>query len=450
MNRIIIFFFLLSATFCRASSPKKQDIKFEKTVAAKASDFLFSIGACVHVQHGQDAAKLAPLLNYTGIQNVRDGADKNYDMSGLLLLHRNAGVQVVIGPGSGARDADLPATLKMARQLHDAGALLAIEGPNEPNNFGGVTYQGETSGVSSGTWLPVAKFQRDLYRAVKNDPVLKNYPVFGASEMGAETDNVGLQFLTIPKNAGCLMPDGTKYADFLNVHNYMYHDKMWPGSPHNNQVWNAADPTSNCKIDGLFNNHGITWRNHFKGYEDEELVKLPRVTTETGVRVGSFDGAITEEAQANNYLNLYLAQFKRGWSYTFVYEFLDDPDGAFGFYKADYATPRKSAVYLHNLTTILADEAAKTKPKTLKFAVSNQPETVHNLLLQKHDDTFELVFWGEKLQGADKVEVTFKKTFNTIKIFDPTTGTAPVRTLEKTDVVILTLSDHPMIIELKD
>ncbi len=52
---------------------------------------------------------------------------------------------------------------------------------------------------------------------------LKKYPVWSISEGGAEVDNVGLQFLTIPEGAGTLLPAGTRYADSANVHNYIYH-----------------------------------------------------------------------------------------------------------------------------------------------------------------------------------------------------------------------------------
>ena len=208
---------------------------------ARAWDFLNSIGVCLHIQHGDDAARIAPLLRYTGVRNVRDAADGNYDMSGLLLVHREAGVGVVFGPGSGARDGCVESTLRAARELHEAGALVAIEGPNEPNNFGGVTYGGEAGGREL-SWLPVARMQRDLYAAVKADADLRQYPVYSSSEMGAQSDNCGLQFLEIPEGAGTLMPAGTRYADYANCHNYMYHPS-WPGAPHDNQVWNAADPT---------------------------------------------------------------------------------------------------------------------------------------------------------------------------------------------------------------
>src|ERR1017187_657476 len=74
------------------------------TTAVSAHDFLNSIGVCVHVQHGQDAAKMVAPLKYLGVRNVRDGADRNYDMTGLLALHQQTGVLVAFGPGSGPSD----------------------------------------------------------------------------------------------------------------------------------------------------------------------------------------------------------------------------------------------------------------------------------------------------------------------------------------------------------
>ncbi len=109
------------------------------------------------------------------------------------------------GPGSGG--SDLAKLIETGRQVAAAGALLAFEGPNEPNNWG-ITYQGQAGGRDR-SWMPVAKLQSDLYKAVKNDPVLKNYPVWSITEGGAETDNVGLQFLTIPR--GCRNDDARRH-----------------------------------------------------------------------------------------------------------------------------------------------------------------------------------------------------------------------------------------------
>jgi len=414
--------------------------------AVPAYEFVNSIGACVHVQHGQDAARLVPLLKYVGIKNVRDAADRNYDMSGLLLLNREAGVKVVIGPGSGARHNDMAATLDMARELHRAGALLAIEGPNEPNNFGGIEYEGIEGGGTK-TWLPAAKFQRDLYAAAKADPELKNYPVYGISEVGAQTDNCGLQFLEIPQGASTLMPDGTKYADYANMHNYIYHPS-WSGAPHDNQVWNAASPGDDCRADGLYGNCGKTWLKKFDGYSLSELEYLPRVTTETGAVVGSFDGAITEHIQGCNYLNLFLDQYKRGWDKTFIYEFIDDPDGAFGFYGMDYATKRKSADYMHNFTTLLADSTPYKGFLSLDYKyIAPLPDIVHDLLLVKSDGSLWLVVWGEMVSGEEKIDIALPPSVKKVAIYDPTTGLTPIEKikLKSEQPVSIKVSDHPII-----
>ena len=80
---------------------------------------------------------------------------------------------------------------------------------------------------------------------------------------------------------------------------------------------------------------------------------------------------------------------------------MDDPDGACGFYKGDYATARKSADYLHNLTTILMDSGSLARPGQLNYSIRSQPATVHDMLLQKSNGTFELAVWSELGPGRE-------------------------------------------------
>ncbi len=124
-------------------------------------------------------------------------------------------------------------------------------------------------------------------------------------------------------------------------------------------------------------------------------------------------------------MNLYLAQFKRGYAYTSVYLLRDrtDEDGnqTFGFFRPDY-TPRKAAVYLHNLTTILADKGSRTEPGQLDFSIPDQTATVHDLLLRRSDGTFQLVLWGERLKGEDRVTVRLAVPQPSVTIYDPTIG----------------------------
>jgi hypothetical protein len=417
--------------------------------AVPATDFLNSIGVVTTFpDRGQPLPRTIQMVKFAGFHWVRGGiegltAHGPTTLQTYLDLHQQTGVRFSWGLVSGGTD--LKKLLETARELAKADALLAFEGNNEPNNWG-VTYQGKQGGGRAPSWLAVAALQRDLCNAVRSDPVLKKVPVWSISEGGAEVDNVGLQFLTIPRGAGTLMPEGTAYADYANVHNYIYH----PGSPGlaDNKTWNAADPTSACQVDGLYGNHGVTWGKHFRGYSETELVTLPRVTTETGCTIA---GPVTEDIQALNLLSMYLDQFKRGWSYTAVYLLRDRTDEggnqSFGFFKPDY-TPRKAAVYLHNLMTILADKGSLRKPGQLNYSIPEQPATVHELLLQKSDGTFELVVWSERLKGADEVTVHLGRTDAAVKVYDPTIGTEPIQTPGRVASLKLTLSDHPLIIAL--
>jgi len=357
-------------------------------------------------------------------------------------MHKQAGVKVVL-TRSGPNDSSIASLISMSKELAGQGALLAMEGPNEPNNWA-VTYQGQKSGGNS-TFLPVAKWQAAFYAAVKGDPILKTYSVFHTSEAGgSEPDNVGLQFLTIPSGAGTLMPDGTQYADYANVHNYICRQ------PHliDNMAWTNADPVFHGWTDAIYVEYGKTWRKGFTGYSNGDLEKLPRVTTETGWVTGGPKG-LTQEQQSRLYLNLYLAQFARGFKHTFIYMLRDagGSDAGYGIVEGNYH-PKKSATYLHNLTTILSDPGIE-KPGRLGYTIPNHPATVHDLLLQKSDGTFELVVWDEQASGSDDVKVELERESPLVIVCDPTVGTEPVQTVENSRSISLTLSDHPVVIAVR-
>ncbi len=411
--------------------------------AIPASDFLNSIGTLSAISvRGENLQKTIDCAKYLGVRWFRAGIEGNVSMEHFVQLHEQVGVRFSWGFGSGGTN--IHKLIETGKQVAAAGALLAFEGPNEPNNWG-ITWEGGAGGGNK-SWVPVAKLQRDLYQAVKSDPVLSKYPVWCISEGGAETDNVGLQFLTIPEGAGTVMPAGTKYADFANVHNYIYHPNV-PGLE-DNKTWKAADPSPACRVDGLFGEYGVTWARHYRGYSEADLVKLPRVTTETGTTIG---GVVTEDIHALNLLTMYLAQFKRGWSYTAVYLLRDRVDEGgnqkFGFYAPDY-TPRKAAVYLHNLTAILSDPGRPRIAGKLEYSIPAQPETVHDLLLQKSSGAFALIVWGELLKGSTNITVHLGGTPSSVKVYDPTTGTDPAQVLARVSSVPLTLSNHPVVLEI--
>jgi hypothetical protein len=437
------------APFLLPAGSAASDAGIPRHKAAPVDSFLDSIGVVSSFpDRGQPLEKTVAMVRYGGFRWVRAGIEGLTSSGPTTLktfidLHHATGAKLAWGLVSGG--SDLTKLLETGRALAKAGALLAFEGNNEPNNWT-VTYKGQEGGGKM-SWLPVAELQRDLYRAVKTDPLLASYPVWTISEPGAQRNNAGLQFLTIPPGVRTLMPPGTAFADFANVHNYIYH----PNSPDpaDNKTWDAADPTSSSKVDGLYGNFGVTWLRGFRGYSDGELEVLPRVTTETGALI---EGEVTEELHALNLLTIYLAQFKRGYSHTSVYILRDrtDEDGnqAFGFFRPDYR-PRLAAQYLHNLTTILGRAAGKRDAGgELDYLIRNQPDTVHDLLLAGKDGGYQLVVWGERLHGEDRITIDLGQIRASVSVFDPTIGADPIRTVATVRELPLTLSNHPLVLSI--
>ncbi|MCW3061464.1 MAG: hypothetical protein JWQ02_3285 [Capsulimonas sp.] len=413
------------------------------TKAVRAEEFLNSLGVCTHMAQGiDDPSKSAVCLSYLGVKNLRDDGSPAH-VPDWISVYQKSGVRTCL-----LTNHNIAETISMAKQLKAAGALLAVEGPNEPNNWP-VTYEGKTSGYET-TALPIARFQSDLYKAVQAEPSLKGVPIFHTSEAGgSEKDNVGLQYLTVPSGASALTPDGTQLADYANTHNYVcgHSSKLV-----DNICWNATNPTLNGDWDGLYVEYGRTWHGGFSGYTNDQLITLPKVCTETGWQTRGAN-SVTEEQQGRVFLNLYLDGFKQNWKYTFIYMLRDDPNqGYWGLFDTDYHA-KKSGIYLHNMTTILADTAPmKSKKvlslKSLAYSIPNPPATVHDLLLQKSDGTLELIVWGERVTGSDDITVNLGGEYAGVKVYDPTVGTDPTQTLGRVRSVKLALADHPVIIEI--
>lgn len=416
-------------------SPGLADLPAADLQSVPISAFINSLGVNLHIDQGYDPASYLEPLRYLGIRKARDGSRH---LERMVSLANATGVKFSVVSGG-----DIEGYVETLRKLSRANALLAIEGPNEPNNFP-IIYKGKKGGLLS-DWLVVAEYQRDLYARVKADPDLRSYPVFGPSEMGAETENVGLQFLTIPETEQSLLPAGTRFADYANVHNYV--SGVRPADD-DNQAWNAADPTLRGRWDGLAGNHGITWRRGFRGYTNAQLEGLPRVTTETGADAGP--DLKEQHRQGVILTNTYLAQFARGWAYTFIYELRDNEGGASlqGLYAGK--RPKLAATYIHNLTSILAEKSGETSGEI--SAQSGHPrlqtasQTVHALSFLRGDGKHFVVVWSERVSGSDVSRISLPGRHQ-VTLYDITSGDTPVATLAATSEVCLTTTDHAVILE---
>src|ERR1700674_5867939 len=115
-------------------------------VAVSCDTFLSSLGVNPHVDQGYDPQSYLQPLRYLGVRNIRDS---QRNLPGLVMLHAQAGVRVdLLG-------SDVVGLTAAANTLARAGALLSIEGPNEPNNFP-VTYKGQEGGGTAKSGTAVA------------------------------------------------------------------------------------------------------------------------------------------------------------------------------------------------------------------------------------------------------------------------------------------------------
>jgi hypothetical protein len=103
----------------------------------------------------------------------------------------------------------------------------------------------------------------------------------------------------------------------------------------------------------------------------------------------------------------------------------------------------KAATILHDTNSVAR------KAENLNYSIANQPATAHDLLLRKNDGTFVLVVWNEQVKSSASFSVEFGATLHKIAIYDPTEGTSAVKTLQDASAVPLTLSNHPVVIEIK-
>ena len=102
------------------------------------------------------------------------------------------------------------------------------------------------------------------------------------------------------------------------------------------------------------------------------------------------------------------------------------------------------------IASILDDTGEIAAPGKLNYSIANEPQTVHDLLMQKSNGTFELAVWGEQVSGSNHISVNLGASHAEVKVYDPTIGTAPTQTLKNANSVALVVSDHVLIIELNE
>ena len=387
-------------------------------VAVSAETFDQSIGVNIHLwETGSSYTNIALVegaLAYLGVTNVRDQlvtwSQTQSEYTALMALGYK--FDFIEEPTL----QDIPTFVSAIKNFEATypGSILAIEGPNEVN-LQPVTYNGGSGLINA------AEFQQALDSAVRADPALSNIPVY----------NLTMAYL-----------DATQYGQLGNL-----------SQAANYANSHAYTPDSQTPASGL---------SVILPYAQLDAPGLPTVITETGFDTNPADAysGVDQTVQAKLTLDTLMDAFKDGVAQTYLYELFDDASGNWGLFNAD-GTPKLAATAVHNLTTILADPGSTSSfiPGSLSYSVPDLPANGNQLLLEKSNGTFDLVVWAEAdiwnpttqseiVAPTETSTVEFGQAEALVQVFDPLQGTTPIATYSNVSSIQVSLSDHPLIIQI--
>ncbi|WP_243389926.1 calcium-binding protein [Arboricoccus pini] len=290
-------------------------------------------------------------------------------------------------------------------------AVIGIEGPNEVD-LSGVDFGGKT-GVEGGIAM-----QKALYSYVNSSDVLKDIPVYDLT--GA---------------------NGKVYAaDIEAVHVYPGYGKQ-----PNDRLTIVAD-----SLDSYVGSTPIAFTE--LGY-----YTAPTLST----------GGVDESTQAKYLINSIFDSVRFGIDQIFLYELLDEGGSSDTKYSHHYGlfdddnNAKASAVAVHNLTTILADDgstAESFKTGTLDYTISDMPTSGHSLLFEKSDGSYDIALWNEvtiwnnsthtSVQAtATAITLTFDDYYD-VSYYNIINSSKATATYEHVNELTISLGDSALILEL--
>lgn len=194
------------------------------------------------------------------------------------------------------------------------------------------------------------------------------------------------------------------------------------------------------------------------------------IFTETGYHNALHDHrdqpAVSEEAAAKYIPRLFLENFTRGISRSYLYELMDEkPDPGladnqlhWGLVRAD-GSEKPAFSALKNLIAELRDTEKPAHLQQLKWNLNVDDARVHHLLLQKSNGVFELVLWQEVTSFDLKrqidlsnprldAEVQLGRAARRVTIFEPSEQSDPVKAYDNVSKIPLEIPDSPLVVEI--
>jgi Bacterial Ig-like domain (group 3) len=411
------------------ATPSQPPSTITDVQAASTSQFINSIGVACHFDYYwtpySDFPEVENLLLQSGIPNIRDGGTDPIAVSRFRALHSD-GINVTwvmdaidgVAPTSAYWTASPHYTLpSFLENVLGANTISTIEISNEIDIFyGNIKWHPQDSDYLSNKpsannyWGKyIQSLVQDTSAVVRQDPALASIPLIGTS--------FGLNWAGVP--AGAFY----NFVDQGAIHPYMYRGnwEVTNPPPYDGVSKYLLDSTEPSVLIDEFPTAITNFNDPYQSGNHQE----PLVATETGYFTGVAPDSIDELTQAKYVPRLFAEFFRHSIAKAFVYEFVDEGldggmENSFGLVRADL-TPKPAYVALQSMISLLQDKGGTFSPSTLAYGFSpsaNQAYTrlqyAHDLLLQKSDGDFFLLFWHE-ISDADRVD----------SYGDPVLGTDP-------------------------
>lgn len=426
----------------------------------RSLDFIDTIGVNAPVPYTDGGYANIPNIiadmNFLGIRHIRsfisNGAGGSAPLSSFETLAA-AGIKFCASTYAGGAQTTgtLATTIALIASLNtnNPGGVVLVEGPNEINN-GPISFNG------IGGQQGAVNLQQALYTSVHSNASLAGVQVVYFTGYAFDNSYTGVGGIQGPNpftNPG--------YADYDNQHPY---------PP------NGSQP-------------GI-WVSRSQSLSNETPPYGPAVYTEAGYTNDSTNtsqGWVDQPTQAKLILNMILDCASIALTRVYIYQLMDayntgSPQGndMFGLFNQpslvdpfspDFPpvfgvngniVPKPAGTAIHNLTTILADTGATASTFTLvkpAYSITGLPATGGSITIQKSTGVNEVIVWAEPTiwnpstgtevtASAVNVTVGFGATIPTVHIYDPIVGTAATQTLSNVNQVVVSVVDHPIIIEV--
>ncbi|MEO1404368.1 MAG: hypothetical protein AAFV72_24390 [Cyanobacteria bacterium J06635_1] len=409
---------VLSAVVACSTSLPGQSQSLSET-ARPASAFIDSVGVVVHLNRTNSAYAnfdniIKPRLQELGIHHIRDGVKRRDRTTQQKLVDLAAvGIKsiLVMDPRDQPNASEAVDIVKAIPT-----AVEAVEGPNEWDVWGDLTYQGQPFPEG------VRRFQSELYGAIKGDSATAALDVLSPT----------VAFWNKASQLGAVD------CDYGAMHSYPGGN---PPTTDLNRRWLPAAALICPDKPVIATESG--WHN-----------AIASTTGQPGV----------SEAAAGKYVpRLCLEYFNRDIRRVYLNELINkwnnnNKEGNFGLLHQD-GSPKPAFVALKNLMALLQDGAGEFSPGTLSYTMAGDTANVHHTLLQKQDGRFYLMLWQEvpSFDLANKRDISVSPQAITIRLdttmrvgnlYRPLESTAAVAQYKSPRSLEVDVSDAPLVIEL--